>query len=219
MIIIIKIILSYLIGSISGSLLLGKFLGFDIRTMGSKNAGGTNAFRTQGALFGAIVIIIDIFKGYIATKYIPKLFLQFDYSIMYSNDLIIILCGFFAIVGHVYPVYYNFIGGKGAATAIGMILAIYWPIVILGFFIWLSILILSGYVGLSTMLTSVLLTIFSYIFYNSINNLYFLPFIIFFSLFMIYNHRNNIVRMVNGNENRFHKIMLFHNFFNQSSDG
>ncbi len=219
MIIIINIMLSYLIGSVSGSLLLGKFLGFDIRTMGSKNAGGTNAFRTQGAVFGGLVIIIDIFKGYIATKYIPTLFLQFDSSIMYSNDLIIILCGFFAVVGHVYPVYYNFIGGKGAATAIGMILAIYWPIVILGFFIWLLILILSGYVGLSTILTSIFMIIISYIFYSSINNLYFLPFIIFFSLFIIFTHRSNIVRMVNGNENRFHKIMLFHNLFNQSSDG
>ena len=113
---VIKIIISYLIGSISGSMLVGKLNGVDIRTMGSGNAGGTNAFRTQGALFALSVIIIDIAKGYIATFYISGDFGQ--------GAPLGIFCGVASVLGHVYPIYYNFKGGKGAGTLVGVLILI-----------------------------------------------------------------------------------------------
>ena len=116
MIDIIRIIISYLIGSISGSMIIGKFKKVDIRSMGSGNAGGTNAFRTQGSLFALGVITIDIFKGFAATYYIGM-----GYGEISSLSLI---CGFASVMGHIYPIYHGFKGGKGAGTLIGVLLAL-----------------------------------------------------------------------------------------------
>ena len=144
---IIRIILSYLIGSISGSMLMGKLRGVDIRTMGSGNAGGTNAFRTQGAIFALSVIVVDIAKGYVATFYISGDFGQ--------GSLLGILCGIAAVLGHVYPVYYNFKGGKGAGTLVGILIGLYPFGLLISFSVWLFVLVLTGYVGLSTMLAGI----------------------------------------------------------------
>ena len=120
----INCILSYLIGSISGSMVLGKLKGVDIRKMGSGNAGGTNAFRTVGPLFALGVIFIDILKGYISVIYISQL--NFIYEpIINLNEIVNITCGISAVLGHVYPIYYNFKGGKGAGTLIGIIAALF----------------------------------------------------------------------------------------------
>ena len=113
--IIINIILSYLLGSISGSMVLGKLRGVDIRTMGSGNAGGTNAFRTIGPLFALGVVIIDILKGVVSVSLISG----FNFHSNIDINLISympVLCGIAAVLGHVYPIYYNFKGGKGAGT-------------------------------------------------------------------------------------------------------
>ena len=118
---IINILLSYLIGSISGSIVLGKLRGIDIRTMGSGNAGGTNAFRTVGAFFALGVIIVDIFKGVISVLFIS----QFNLSINANIELITIGCAIAAVLGHVYPIYYKFKGGKGAGTLIGIIAVLF----------------------------------------------------------------------------------------------
>ena len=112
------IILSYLLGSISGSLLLGKFKNIDIRTLGSGNAGGTNALRTIGPLFALGTILIDIFKGFIPVYF-------FTIYIDSNIEVIQIICGIAAVLGHVFPIYYGFKGGKGAGTLIGVVLAIF----------------------------------------------------------------------------------------------
>jgi len=205
----IKLILSYLLGSVSGSMLMGKLKGVDIRDMGSKNAGGTNAFRTQGALFALVVIIIDILKGFIPTKFIPFINLPFFSGMGIDENLLIILCGIAAILGHVYPVYHRFRGGKGGGAAMGMILAIYWPVILIALLLWILILILTGFVGLGTIISSISVICTAYFFRNSINNPYFFPFSILLGLFIIYTHRSNIQRMLYGNENRFDKAMIF----------
>ena len=207
--ILIKLVLSYLIGSTSGSILLGKLKGVDIRNMGSGNAGGTNAFRTQGTSFAAGVLVIDILKGFISVKFISAMSLPIFSSSTVDSNLLIILCGVAAILGHVYPLYHGFLGGKGGGAAIGMVFAISWSSISLAILLWLVILLITGYVGLGTMLGSVSIIYFAHYFKDTINNPYFLPFTIFLSFFIIYNHRSNIKRMLDGTENRFEKAMIF----------
>tara|TARA_Y100001970_G_C14236411_1_gene862080 strand:- start:504 stop:1148 length:645 start_codon:yes stop_codon:yes gene_type:complete len=201
--------LSYLIGSISGSIFLGKIKGIDIRKLGSGNAGGTNAFRTVGALFAIGVVFIDIIKGYIAVKYIPLLNFNFLQNVIIDNEIILIICGVGSVLGHVYPIYHGFKGGKGAGTLVGVLAAIYPQAIIICIGIWLLILVLTGYVGLSTIMSSLSFPIY-YIFY--LNNNYFTPlgfFSIIIPIFIIFTHRSNILRMLTGQENRFKKIMIF----------
>ena len=207
--ILIKLVLSYLIGSTSGSILMGKLKGVDIRNMGSGNAGGTNAFRTQGASFAAGVLGIDILKGFISAKFISAMNLPIFSSSTVDPNLLIILCGVAAVLGHVYPLYHGFRGGKGGGAAIGMVFAISWPSISLAILLWLVILLLTGYVGLGTMIGSVYVIYLAHYFKDAINNPYFLPFTIFLSFFIIYTHRSNIKRMLDGTENRFEKAMIF----------
>ena len=205
---IIKLGLSYLIGSTSGSVLLGKLKGVDIRNLGSGNAGGTNAFRTQGATFAAGVLFVDIMKGFISAKFISAMNLPI-FSETLDPNLLIILCGIATILGHVYPIYHGFRGGKGGGAAVGMVFAISWPTISLAILLWLVILLLTGFVGLGTMLGSISVIYFAHYFKDAINNPYFLPFTVLLSLFIIYTHRSNIKRMLDGTENRFEKTMIF----------
>ena len=130
---------SYLFGSISGSLLLGKFKNIDIRKLGSGNAGGTNALRSVGPLFALGTITIDILKGYL-----PIILLS-----PYVGDMLInvaqIMLGVAAVLGHVYPIFYGFKGGKGAGTLVGVVLAIFPYSIPIVFLVWIIILVLTGY--------------------------------------------------------------------------
>ena len=109
-------IFSYMVGSISGGVVVGRLKNVDIRTKGSKAAGATNAFRTMGAIFALSVLIIDVYKGYFSTFYIPYLI---------GNETIFAktIAGFSSILGHVFPVYFKFKGGKGVGTALGTLFA------------------------------------------------------------------------------------------------
>ena len=197
----IQIIISYLLGSISGSMVIGKFKKVDIRNMGSGNAGGTNAFRTQGSIFALGVITIDILKGFIATYYIG----------MGNGEIssLSLICGFAAVLGHIYPIYHNFKGGKGAGTLIGVLLALplSFLLIPLLIIIWLTILMLTGYVGLGTITASMCFPLYLYFSNNSNHEL--MIFSIICSLLIIFTHRSNIIRMSKGNENQFEKIMIF----------
>ena len=201
------IFISYLSGSISGSLLLGKLKNIDIRTMGSGNAGGTNALRSVGPLFALGTICIDILKGYL-----PVIILS-NY-IEHNFALAQILFGVFAVLGHVFPIFYGFKGGKGAGTLIGVVLAIFPYSVPYVFLVWVLILILTGFVGLSTISAGVCLVIVTYLQYPQSIFSAFGYFTIGVSIFLFYTHRENIKRMITGSENRFEKVMLFKKFFN-----
>jgi len=206
----INFLFSYLVGSISGSMVLGKLKGVDIRTMGSGNAGGTNAFRSIGPLFALGVVIIDILKGYISVIFIS------DLSFFINNPVITheykqVVCGIGAVLGHVYPIYYKFKGGKGAGTLIGIVGALFPGAMLNSFLSWIISLIFTGYVGFSTMLAGIVLTI-TVFFIPNIPNIYFY-FSLLMAIFIIFTHRSNIIRMIEGNENRFEKIMLFKNLF------
>ena len=205
---IVKLILSYLLGSVSGSMLMGKLKGIDIRKMGSGNAGGTNAFRTMGTAFALGVLCIDVLKGFIAVKFVPYLKLG---GILTTNsiDIELLVCGMGVVMGHVYPIYHGLKGGKGAGTMVGVLAALFPMYLIIGFPIWLMVLVFTGYVGLSTIVTGIILPISTAFYFDGGLGTPFGIFTMIISLFIIFTHRSNIRRMLDGNENRFKKAMIF----------
>ena len=207
---IVKLILCYLLGSVSGSMLMGKLKGIDIREMGSGNAGGTNAFRAMGTIFALGVLFIDVLKGFIAVIFVPLLQLG---GILTTNiidiELLHIICGTGVVLGHVFPIYYGFKGGKGAGTMVGVLAALFPESLVFCFILWLIILIFTGYVGLSTIMAGIILPIITAFYFEGGLGTPFGIFTMIISLFIIFTHRSNIQRMLNGNENRFEKAMIF----------
>jgi len=195
-------LLAYLLGSISGSIVMGKLKKVDIRQMGSGNAGGTNAFRTQGLLFALPVVIIDIGKGFIATQYFSEITLFGPTTIEFSNLII----GSASIIGHCYPIFHNFQGGKGAGTAMGVLISVFPNSILPAIIIWILSLIFTGFVGLSTILAGITVSITSFL---QLQNLPLQMMCLFLSMFIIFMHRSNIIRMIKGEENQFKKIMIF----------
>ena len=204
----VKILMAYLLGTVLGSLILGRLRGIDIRSMGSGNAGATNALRTQGKLFGFLVLAVDIAKGVLAVWWLPAAVLP---GVGIDPDLprewLTLACGFAVIVGHVYPVWFGFRGGKGAATVVGVIAATELRLLIPLLVTWLAVLILTGYVGLATMLSGVALV--AAVYALEPHNIPLLTFCIGVTLFVIYTHRSNIARMRAGQENRVRRLWLF----------
>ena len=200
----IKILLSYLLGSVSGSMVMGRFRKVDIRDSGSGNAGGTNAFRTQGFKFALGVVFIDIGKGALATWLFPQLSLSFLGDTV-SFDVQMMVCGFAAVIGHCYPVWYGFKGGKGAATAVGALLVIQPLVIIPMVLVWLLVLVLTGWVGLATILAAISLVPSFAWFDPSEAKLLFSTLL---ALFIVFTHRSNIRKLMNGTENRFERIRI-----------
>jgi len=205
-----KFLISYFIGSLMGSMIIGRIRGgVDIRTMGSGNAGGTNALRTQGWMFAVGVMIIDVGKGAIAAGVIPSLDLPFlvaDPQV--SRTWLVLACAGAAVIGHVWPMWHRFRGGKGAATAIGTLTVLAPGLIIPIILVWAGVLTLSGYVGLSTMIASASAPF--YLLATKWPEAQ--PLLIFCSmlaLFMIFTHRSNIARMRDGTEMRNERLMLF----------
>ena len=204
----VKILIAYLLGTLLGSLILGRLRGIDIRAMGSGNAGATNALRTQGKLFGFLVLVVDIAKGLFAVWWLPAAVLPgvgIDSDV--SREWLTLACGFAVIVGHVYPVWFGFRGGKGAATVVGVFAAVDPRLAGVLIVSWFVVLVLTGYVGLATMLSGVVLTILVFIFEPADAPL--AAFCVTVTLFVIFTHRSNIARMRAGQENRVRRLWLF----------
>lgn len=205
----VKSLIAYLLGALLGSLIVGQLRGgIDIRTMGSGNAGGTNALRTQGFGFAVWVMIIDIGKGVIAAAVLPPLALPFvgiDPSI--SREWLAVACSVAAVIGHVYPVWYGFRGGKGAATLVGVLAGLA-PLALLPvLLVWLVVVALFGYVGLATMVATASFIIFVF-FFEQLASDALLTFGVAMTLFVCFTHRSNIARMRAGNENRVKRLWL-----------
>ncbi len=205
-----KALIAYLLGSVSGSMVMGRIRDVDIRTSGSGNAGGTNAFRTQGFRFALAVVIIDIGKGAVAAGLLPMLQLPLPGEAL-STEIQAMVCGFMAVVGHCFPVWYGFRGGKGAATAVGALLAIE-PIVLLPMFVvWVLTLVASGWVGLATILAA--LSLVPAFAYWGDSNLA-LWFGVTLAGFIVLMHHSNIRKLIAGTENRFERIRFVNWFGN-----
>ena len=206
----VKFLISYFIGSLMGSIIVGRLRGgVDIREMGSGNAGGTNALRTQGIVFALGVVIIDIGKGFVAAGVIPGLEIPFvatDPGV--SRTWLTLCCGAAAVFGHVWPVYHRFRGGKGAATFVGTLLAINMSLILPLLLVWVWVLILSGYVGLATMTAAVALPIWVALTLFPLEQ-GLLIYCAVIAGFIVYWHRSNIERMKAGTEHRNTGLMLF----------
>jgi len=206
----VKFLISYFIGSLMGAMIMGKLRGgVDIRTMGSGNAGGTNALRTQGFLFAFGVVIVDIGKGVIGAGVVPGLAVPFvpqDPEV--SRTWLTLACAAAAVLGHVWPVYHGFKGGKGGATLVGT-LVILAPKLIMGvLLVWGWVLVMTGYVGLATMTAASALPVWLGFKHLPDNQPLFI-YLTVMALFVIYWHRSNILRMREGTEHRNVKLMLF----------
>ncbi len=188
--IILFIVIAYLIGSISPALLVGKiFYNTDIRTMGSGNLGTTNTFRCLGKKAGVIVFVLDISKGIIATM-LPSLVLgRVEYLSIF---------GAFAMIGHVYPIFANFKGGKAVATGSGVFIFLYPTLSLILVAIFFSTLFITGYVSLGSILICLTSIVYLSIFESGIDKWI----MIIMCIFVIYMHKSNIKRLLNGTENK-----------------
>jgi glycerol-3-phosphate acyltransferase PlsY len=201
------LLVAYLLGSLSGSLLLGRLRGVDIRTMGSGNAGGTNALRTQGRWFALGTVLIDVGKGalaaWLARRFMPPAWHP-------VGDFACVLA---AVAGHVWPVFHGFRGGKGAATFVGG-LAIAWPQVLLPVLaVWLLSLAFTGYVGLSTVLAAISLVFAGMVLGADATRL---GFAVIAAMFVACTHRGNLQRLRAGTEPREERIRVLGRLFSRS---
>ncbi|MCB0726271.1 MAG: glycerol-3-phosphate 1-O-acyltransferase PlsY [Ignavibacteriae bacterium] len=216
------IVTSYLIGSIPSALIVGKlFKKIDIRNYGSGNLGSTNAFRVLGVPLGILVQAMDISKGLIAVLFVSTFFydnLPFtNYTPFEDLTVLKIIAGISAVLGHTFSVFVNFKGGKGINTALGMLISLA-PVdvgISVGFFI--LIVLSSGYVSLGSIVASFVFPVTMFVRENVFKvEIYGYNTLIFFSigvsLLLIYNHRENIKRLLYGNENRFDKLWLIRIF-------
>ncbi len=252
---VVKILFSYLLGSVVGALLIGKLRGVDIRRLGSGNAGGTNALRTQGKSFAFWVMVIDIGKGWLATGLVARLIIpgvshrmvtaafmsgttqeemrrlvQEQWSHVWLDPVpdgwLAAVCGIAVILGHVYPIFYGFRGGKGVATLIGAVLGLNPWLLVPMLVTWLLAVLLFGFVGLASILGTVALAavgvmgllgphlpwLAQYVLYAlgvGGPQLHLFCFGVLAALLIVFTHRSNIARMRSGTESRAQRLWLF----------
>jgi acyl phosphate:glycerol-3-phosphate acyltransferase len=191
--------LSYLLGSVPFGLIIGKLRGVDIRTQGSGNIGATNVFRCVGKPWGTAAFILDFLKGYGATALIPLLVETLTQEAFSVN--LRLVCGILAILGHNYPIFLKFKGGKGIATSAGVLAGIA-PLVILpAIGAWLLLFLTTRYVSLGSIGAALMAAAGGWIFYPGQGAI---PWALtLLGLLAIWRHRSNIQRLLKGEENRF----------------
>ena len=192
----IKLLLAYLLGSVNGSLLLGRFRGVDIRQEGSGNAGGTNALRTHGVLFALGVVVIDVGKALLAVLWVSDLSFGGE-SVAVS--WLPIACGAAAVIGHCWPVFYGFRGGKGMATLVGTYAVLAPGVFVAVLVAWLVSLFLFGYVGLATVLGAATAPVYIAISGYGIASPMFL-FGLAMAALILFTHRGNLSRLRGGDD-------------------
>jgi glycerol-3-phosphate acyltransferase PlsY len=194
------IIMAYLIGSVPTALIISrKFFGIDIREYGSGNMGATNAFRILGSKFGTIIMVLDVLKGMLAVGLFYLL--PFYVSNEFERTNFMIALGLSAVIGHIFPVFADFKGGKGVATLLGMILAIQPYIALTCIGVFLIVLFLTRYVSLSSILGAIMLPICVLWIWNE-DELTYRIFAILVAAMVIITHQKNISRIIKGAENR-----------------
>lgn len=192
-------IVAYLIGSINSSILISKaVMGEDIRKSGSGNAGATNMLRTMGKKYAIITLVIDILKGVVALL-LSGLAIKFG-----AYDVSMYVAGVAVVVGHNFPVFFGFKGGKGVATSLGVILILDWKIGLITLVIALVIMATSKYVSLGSIMAAVVFIILQTVFMLVTESFDITRFICVLILggLLIIRHRANIVRLLNGTENK-----------------
>ena len=194
-------VIAYAIGSVNFSIIFSKkFAGFDVREKGSGNAGTTNMLRSVGKGLAALTLICDILKGIVAvlvSYWIGKIAKDV------KPEILIQLAGFFAIIGHTFPVYFGFKGGKGVATSLGILLLVNWQIGLICLVFALLVMVFTRMVSLGSIMAALLfpvLTIFITKHYIVDGN--YIIFGIAMAVLVLFNHRSNLKRIYKGEENK-----------------
>lgn len=196
------LVLAYLLGSIPTSYIMGKKLkNIDIRNYGSGNVGATNALRVLGTKIGIITLIIDMGKGFLVV-FLAKLLMQkFNFD---NIDIALIFIGLAAIIGHIFTIFLSFKGGKGVATSAGVFIALTPIAFSIAFLCFIIIVWITKYVSLGSITAAVILSITELIINirNYFDKLEFLIFVFIIAIFVIVRHKDNIKRLLAGNENK-----------------
>ena len=200
------VVVAYLLGSIPTSVWVSKSMfDIDIREYGSGNAGATNTFRVLGPKWGSFVMLVDVTKGVLATS----LYILMPYYL--TNELartnFMIVLGLVAVVGHIFPVFANFKGGKGVATLLGMSLAIQPIVALLCLVVFLITLISTRFVSLSSMLAGIAFMVLILFIFKEKESMYRL-FAVIVAVMVVITHQKNITRLIKGTEN---KVPIFKN--------
>jgi acyl phosphate:glycerol-3-phosphate acyltransferase len=205
---VLSFLLSYLLGSVATAVWTGKiFHGIDVREHGSGNAGATNVIRVLGWKTGIPVLLVDVFKGWLAAMLPVFLRLAEPGTAMLTN--LQIIAGLFAIVGHIFPVFAGFRGGKGVATIFGVLLAVNFFLTLACLGVFLCVLIISGYVSLSSMSAGIAFPVFLFLFFET-PSVFFRIFSVLVAVALIITHRKNIRRLLKGEESKLFKRSTSH---------
>ena len=205
----VKAVLSYLLGSIVGSLLVGRIWGgVDIRRLGSGNAGATNAFRTQSKLFAFWVLLIDIGKGWIATGLLAGAQIPgIAPAPAQWGAWTVTVCGVGVTLGHIYPLWHGFRGGKGVATVAGAVLGASPMLMVPMLVVWLLTVMLCGFVGLASILGAVTFAV--AVETSGVSpRMPLLVFAILIAVLIAFTHRANVARMLAGTEPRARRLWI-----------
>lgn len=205
-----KVLLAYLLGTAMGGAIVGRLRGgVDLRTQGSGNLGATNALRTQGRGFGLAVLAIDVGKGVLAAAAVPALPWPLPDPLAFGRGALPYACGAACALGHVYPAWLGFRGGKGAATLTGIFAVLLTPALPWMLLAFALVLVLTGYVGLGTVSAAAVALLWATCF--APDGLFSAPglFTLTMALLVAYTHRGNLARVWQGRENRFERAMIF----------
>lgn len=199
--IILFILFAYLTGSLPSAVWVGKiFYNIDVREYGSGNAGATNTFRVLGKRAGFPVLFLDIFKGWVVVNYVWLIsdISVFSDAVIFENQLVF---GIAAVIGHLFPIYTGFRGGKGIATMLGLLIGLHPQAALFSLFVFVLVFIFSKYVSLSSMIASLAFPFFVMFFLNSTNDSLNL-FAIFVPILSLISHQKNIERLIRGEETK-----------------
>ncbi|MFO7871938.1 MAG: glycerol-3-phosphate 1-O-acyltransferase PlsY [Kiritimatiellia bacterium] len=193
---------SYFLGAVPTGLLAGRAGGVDIRTSGSGNIGATNVFRVLGARWGVTVLILDIAKGFVPAFFFPIIVSWLSGPAETGTEFGM-LCGFMAVIGHNWPVYLKFKGGKGVAASLGMLAGIAWISVLWGMGVWIVFTTVTRYVSAGSIAAALTVAVTGWFFHAKEGPL--LPAVLtVLAGIVVWRHRKNIIRLMNGTENRIH---------------
>ena len=197
-------LIAYLIGSFPTGYIVGRLRGIDVRKVGSGNVGATNVTRVLGKQFGYPVFVVDFFKGLVAVLLAVVIAFRFQVDSA-ATDLCAAVGGIFSVVGHSYPVWLGFKGGKGVATSLGVIFGISWIAALIMCAVWIIVFKATRYVSVASIAAAIALPVamMTLLFLHELRS----PVLVYFSLclaaIVVFRHRSNLSRLLSGTEPRF----------------
>jgi acyl phosphate:glycerol-3-phosphate acyltransferase len=195
-------VLSYLIGSVPWGYLFARLKGVDIRQHGSGNIGTANVLRVMGKKWGYLVFLCDFFKGFLSVKLGSLIAAYFLVNVGLGSVIAAVAC----VLGHDYPIWLGFKGGKGIATLAGTVLSLFSPLVFVSFgVVWVAVFLIGRYTSLASISAVVALPIAAYLIVAKAERPLLVGFSVLMAALAIWLHRTNIARLLNGTENRFGK--------------